>query len=105
MDPGKLSDQQRLALAAVTGAGQRWCFGSFKHRPRDEAVASLQQIADPVVLGVAMAGALAMAQIDGWEAARQLARLYGEAGADREVAAAVLAWHHEQSRTGEPGRP
>lgn len=55
-----LTSHQRLALAAVMGAGQRRCFGTLSGRPRDEAVAHIRdQTTDPVVLGFALGAALA----------------------------------------------
>ncbi|MEV4705408.1 hypothetical protein [Actinoplanes sp. NPDC049316] len=52
-------------MAAVTGTGQRWCFGNLSHRPRDQAIAALrEETTDPVVLGFAMGSALATLEID-----------------------------------------
>jgi hypothetical protein len=63
----ELTAEQRLAVAKVSGAGQRWAFArGFKDRPRAEAVAALQEITrDPVVFGIALGAALADVELGG----------------------------------------
>jgi len=95
--PARLPAAQRLALAEVSGTGQRYCYGDQQGVTDDQAVAALHESTrDPVVLGYAMGAALATAELDSDERARGLALLYEMAGADADVAANVLAWHRDR---------
>ncbi|MFI7547197.1 hypothetical protein [Actinoplanes sp. NPDC049599] len=97
--PSRLAKGQRLELAAVSGTGRRWTFGPLKDRPHGDAVAAVRaESTDPVVLGHAMGTALAASELDEEPRAQVLAGLYESAGADLDVAAAVLAWQRERYR-------
>ncbi len=97
----RLRSEQRLQLASVSGAGERWAVGPLKDRPIEEAVdAVLAESRDPIVLGAALGAALATIELDGYASYERLAEVYRRAGADEATAVAALDWHREQARLG-----
>jgi hypothetical protein len=96
-----LDAAQRMALARISGIGQRWAFGDHRDRPRTEAVAAIHAVTrDPVVLGIALGGAIHQTEAE--PRGQGLVELYRAAGADEDVAAVNLAW--QRSRPWSRGR-
>lgn len=93
----ELDARQRMQLAKVCGHGQRLATGSLKHVAWDDAVDQLLDITeDPVVLGIALGGALCNRELDEWPHVGPLIDLYRAAGADEQVAAVNLEWHRQR---------
>ncbi|PRY20209.1 hypothetical protein CLV70_12590 [Pseudosporangium ferrugineum] len=98
----RLTKGQRLAVLAVTSEACRWSYRAVGQRARAEAVSALRAVSvDPVVLGACLGNALIMLQHAGVPAARGLVDLYRAAGADEEVAAAIVV-SQQRSSTGGP---
>lgn len=108
VDPSRLDRRRRIALAQISGLGQRLAFNpDCAHVTLAEAVAELHAITrDPVLYGMALGAA--QAELDEWPGrSRDLVTLYRAAGADEQVATASLAWQRErrERQQNSEGRP
>lgn len=79
----KLAQQQRIALAELSGVAGRYSIGSDREEPRDEALAAIHQVTtDPCLLGIQCGVAMADPQgISG-----PVVELLRAAGADMQTA-------------------
>lgn len=90
-DPSHLSRDQRLELAKVSGTVQRVTIGVHRDLPRAEKIAALNEITtDPVVLGFVLGQARASVELEGYVRFGEIVEVLTEAGADEQVADAVL---------------
>lgn len=91
----KLTSQQNLAAATVTGTVERYSIGANRDAPIGQAVAELLQITgDPLVFGIVLAGFLVRVADDG-RYGRAVAMLRA-VGADEDAAAEKAAWLRER---------
>jgi hypothetical protein len=100
VDPAHLRKDEGIALARVTGTGERYSIGNQKDAPGEEFEAAIEQCltglserSRAVVLGFALADALSKqieyADYPDWvQAYAELAVVYTDAGADEQVATA-----------------
>jgi hypothetical protein len=92
----RLTGAQRMELARLTGAAERWALGDLRDRPDDEALqVLLGYSADPLLWGVLLGSALRHVEV-GDGAYVRLAVVARRAGADEDAAAAHLAWMRQQ---------